>query len=101
MQERKVRYVRKLSGGESLEHYIMIMKDSLKLFPNPGVPFTLKAGTEQIETQVKMVDCWCQGPKKPHVHYRIDFAPLLHVFRPHYGQTVTLEKTGDNTYELS
>jgi len=101
METRKIRYVRKLSGEESLEHYIMVMKDSLKLFPNPGVPFTLKAGKEQIETQIKIVDCWCQGPNKPHVHYRIDLAPLLPDFRTHYGQTVTLEKTGDNIYELS
>ncbi len=95
-----VRYVRKLSGEESLERYIMILGDSLKLFPKPGVPFKIKFQKKEFDSQIKVVDCWCMGPKKPHVHYRIDLTPFIQVFRPHYGQTVTLEKIKDNLYEL-
>jgi len=100
MEKKLVRYIRKLSGEESLERYIMILKDSLKLFPKPGVPFKIKFGKKEYETQIKVVDCWCQGPKKPHVHHRIDLTPFVQVFRPHYGQTVTLEKIKNNLYEL-
>jgi hypothetical protein len=100
MAKPTVRYVRKLSGEEALERYVMVLKDMLKIFPKPGVPFTVKIGRKEFETQVKAVDCWCQGPKKPHVHYRIDLSPFVSVFRPHFGQTVTFEKVSDAVFKL-
>ena len=100
MAERTVRYVRKLSGDEANQGYIMVMKESLKLFPKPTVNFKLKLNEDLHDSQIKVVDCWCQGPKKPHVHYRIDLVPLRKDFRPKFGQTITVEKIDDETYEL-
>ncbi len=100
MEKKVVRYVRKLSGQEANDRYLMVLQDSLDLFPKPGVPFKISFGGKKYNSQVKAVDCWCRGPKKPHVHYRIDLTPFIAVFRPHFGQTVTLEKTGKNLYEM-
>ena len=98
--DRVIRYTRKISGDEANGRYIMVMKDSLKLFPKPGVPFKIKIDDNEFDSQVLVVDCWCQGPKKPHVHYRIDLTPMIHEFRPHYGQTVTLEKVDESVYQF-
>ena len=100
MADRVIRYVRKLSGEEALEGYVMILKESLKLFPKPGVPFKLKIGDKTHDSEIKVVDCWCQGPKKPHVHYRIEYNKHFADFRPHFGKTVIIEKVKDNVYEL-
>jgi len=100
MAERKIRYVRKLSGEEAVEGYVMILKESLKLFPKPGIPFKLKIGEHDVDSEIKAVDCWCRGPKKPHVHYRIDLTKFFKFIRPHFGQTISIEKIGDNQYEL-
>ncbi len=101
MAERIIKYIRKLSGDEANQHYVMILDESLKLFPNPGNKFNLKVGDLTKEVQVSAVDCWCRGPKKPHVHYRIDMKPFLSVYRPHFGATVNIDKTGSDIFELT
>lgn len=100
MADKIVRYTRKLSGEEALERYIMILQDQMQLFPKAGVPFKLKIGTKEYDSQIKAVDCWCRGPQKPHVHYRIDIAPFYESFRPHFGQVISLEKEKDGRYIL-
>jgi hypothetical protein len=100
MAEEITRYVRKLSGEEALERYIMVLKDSLPFFPKPGVPFKIKIGDKRYQSQVKAIDCWCRGPKNPHVHYRIELSQFVDSFRPHFGQIVTIEKVRKNLYEL-
>jgi hypothetical protein len=100
MTEKTVRYVRKLSGDEANQGYIMVMKESLKLFPKPKINFKMKVNDSLFDSQIKVVDCWCQGPKKPHVHYRIDLNAFRKEFRPKFGQTITVEKIDDETYEL-
>ena len=100
MAEEILQYVRKLSGEEALERYIMILAESLSLFPKPGVPFKLHLEDGEIETQIRAVDCWCRGPRKPHVHYRIDLSHHVNLYRPHFGQTVTIVKKENGVYEL-
>lgn len=94
------RFSRKLSGEEALERYIMVLKDDLKFFPKPGVPFKLKIGDRYHDSQIKAVDCWCRGPRKPHVHYRVDLAPFAPDFLPHFGQHVMIEKVKQGYYRL-
>lgn len=101
MADKVIQYVRKLSGDEAGHGYVMILKDFLKLFPKPTVPFKLEASGKTIDSEVKVVDCWCQGPRKPHVHYRIDLTPFQPDFRPHFGQTVTIEKVDDKKYKIT
>jgi hypothetical protein len=94
------RFTRKLSGEEALDRYIMVLKDDLAFFPKPGVPFKLKIAGKYHESQIKAVDCWCRGPKKPHVHYRIDLAPFAPNFLPHFGQKVVIEKVKAGYFQL-
>ena len=100
MAEQDVPYTRKLSGEEALERYIMIMKERLNYFPKPGVPFKLQIGEQKIQIQIDAVDCWCRGPKKPHVHFRIDLSRNVQLFRPHFNQSITIEKRRKNLYAL-
>lgn len=100
MNKPPIRYVRKLSGEESLERYILVLEESLKLFPKPGTPFKLQIAGQVLDTQIKAVDCWCRGPRKPHVHYRIDLGPFVQVFRPHFGQSVSISKVEEGLYKL-
>jgi hypothetical protein len=100
MAEREIHYVRKLSGDEATHGYVMIMKESLKLFPKPKVGFKVKVNERSFDSEVKIVDCWCQGPKKPHMHYRIDLKNFRSEFRPKFGQTIQITKIEENTYEL-
>jgi len=93
-------FIRKLSGEEALERYIMILKDDLPFFPKPGIPFKLKIAGKDRDTQIKVVDCWCRGPQKPHVHYRIDLSSFAPDFLPHFGQKILIEKVKDGHYQL-
>ncbi len=100
MPKDQSRYVRKLSGAEAIDRYVMIMQEQLYVFPKPGVAFKLKIGDKEYDSQVKAVDCRCRGPQKPHVHYRLDLASFFESFRPHFGQIVSVEKVKDGLYEL-
>jgi len=97
----KTTYTRKLSDDEAVEGYIMVLKDALSLFPKVGKPFKLRVGGKEIESRVRAVQCWCMGPGKPHEHYRIDGADFQDVLPLRWGLKVTIEKVGDNDYQLS
>ena len=101
MADVQIKYVRKLSGAEALRRYILVLKDSLKLFPKPGKLFTIKIGDKKIDTEVKLVDVWNQGGKRPNVEYHIDLSKHADVFRPHFGQKVTIEQVKETVYELT
>ena len=100
MQNKKNSYIRKLSGEEALKRQIMILEDALPLFPKIGITFKLKIKDKYYDTQIKAVDCWCRGPKKPHVHYQIDLAPFAAAFLPHFGQKIAIEKVKEGYYQL-
>lgn len=100
MSESEIRYVRKLSGDEATHGYVMIMKESLKIFPKPTVGFKMKVKESVFDSEVKIVDCWCQGPKKPHVHYRIELKDFRSEYRPQFGHTIQITKISENTFEL-
>ena len=100
MADRDIRYVRKLSGEEATHGYILVLNESLKLFPKPTVGFKMKINERLYDSEVKIVDCWCQGPKKQHVHCRIDLNEFRPDFRPHFGQIINIEKIAEDTYEL-
>ncbi len=99
--ERKIIYKRKLSSEEANGRYVMVLLDSLKLFPKPDVIFQVEVKDETFDSKISIVNCWCRGPQKPHVHYRIDLTPFIKTFRPHFGQTVTFELVKDSVYKLS
>jgi len=101
MADDQIKYVRKLSGEEALKRYILIVKDSLKLFPKPGHPFTLKIGDKRLDVEVKLLDVWNQGGAKPGVEFHIDLSKHPEVFLPHFGDKVTVTKVKENLYELT
>ncbi len=101
MADDQIKYVRKLSGEEALKRYILIVKDSLKLFPKPSHPFTLKVKDKRLDVEVKLIDVWNAGASKPNAEYHIDLSQHPEVFRPHYGDRVTLNKLKENLYELT
>lgn len=100
MNERTVRYVRKLSGEEALKRYILVLKESQKLFPKPGIPFKVTIDGQEVETEIKLNEVWNQGSRNPSVEYHIDLSKHVELFRPHFGQTITLTQIDDSTYEL-
>lgn len=100
MAANKNLFKRKLSAEEAGENYIMIQKKELDFFPKVGKPFKLKVGKKEFETFIQAVECWCQGPNKPHSHYRIDATPFRDLVALHWGTKVTIEKKEDNKYQL-
>ncbi|MBN1466709.1 hypothetical protein JXA02_13215 [candidate division KSB1 bacterium] len=101
MVKEQAKYIRKLSGEEALKRYILVVRESLKLFPSPGTMFTLKIGDKKIEAEVTLIEVWNQGGSKPSTEYHIDLSHHPDVFRPHYGQKVTLTRKKDTLYELN
>ncbi len=99
MAENKV-FKRKLSAEEAGGGYILIQKRELDFFPKVGKPFKLKVGKKEHEMMVRAIECWCQGPKKPHHHHRIDVAALKNEIAMHWGTKLVIEKTGENKYRM-
>jgi hypothetical protein len=92
-------YTRRLSTTEFKEGFILILKDKVKLFPNVGKSFTLRFKGKEFKTRIEAIDCTCQGPNEPHVHWHLDahsFMTLLRSPRPH----ITIRKVKDNAYEM-
>lgn len=94
------RFRRKLSAEEARESYIMILKRDLDFFPKVGKPFKLNVGSKDFDTHIQSIECWCQGPKKPHSHYRIDTKPFRDLVDFHWGTKITIEKKDENKYHL-
>ena len=101
MAEEQAKYIRKLSGEEALKRYILVVRDSLKIFPKPGKVFQIKVGEKQIDCEIKLLDIWNQGSGKPSAEYHIDLSRHPDLFRPHYGQKVTVARISESLYELS
>jgi hypothetical protein len=97
----KKQFKRKLSADEAGGNYIMVQKKELDFFPKVGKPFKLKVGDKKVETFIKAVECWCQGPNKPHSHYRIDLHPVREHVRLPWGAKVIIEKIRENSYHIS
>ena len=95
------RYERKLSDAETRDNYIMIMKDAVKMFPKTGRPFKLKIGETNHEVRVTAVECWCQGPRTPHRHFRIDTSELTRTSPLRWGDVVVIEKVSDEEYTMT
>ncbi|MFQ5708545.1 MAG: hypothetical protein ACE5HO_13900 [bacterium] len=91
---------RKISAEEAHANYIMIQKRDLDFFPKVGKPFKLKVADKDFEIFVKAVECWCQGPKKPHSHYRIDATPFRELIKLNWGTKIVIEKKGETEYQL-
>lgn len=100
MAETKIKYVRKLSGEEALKRYILVLKESLKLFPKPGVVFKIKIGDQVLDSQINVVETWSTGARKPNLRYHIDLSHHVDLYRPHFGHTISLTKVSDSTFEL-
>lgn len=100
MANAKEVFKRKLSAEEAGNKFIVIQRRELDFFPKVGKPFKLKVGKKEFETFVQAVECWCQGPQKPHSHYRLDLTPMRDVITMHWGTKVIIEKVKDNLYVL-
>ncbi len=100
MAAEKNRFKRKLSAEEANGNFIMIQKKELDFFPKVGKPFNLKIGDEDIEIYIEAVECWCQGPKKPHSHYRINANTFRDKFKLQWGTKVIIEKLTEKEYGL-
>lgn len=100
MAVNKNQFKRKLSAEEAGGNYIMIQKRELDFFPKVGKPFKLLVDKKEFETYVTAVECWCQGPKKPHSHCRIDASPFKDLVKLHWGIKVIIEKEDDAKYHL-
>ncbi len=92
-------YRRKLSTTEVTEGYILILKDKVKLFPEVGKYFTLRFKGREFKTRVAAIDCTCQGPEEPHVHWHLDAQGFMNQLTPPRPQ-VTLTKIADELYEM-
>ncbi|NIR52034.1 hypothetical protein GWO43_25785 [candidate division KSB1 bacterium] len=100
MATNMTRFKRKLSAEEIRENFIMIQKKELDFFPKVGKPFKLKINDKTVDTYVTAVECWCQGPNKPHSHYRIDVTPFRDKLKLQWGTKVVIEKQGDKKYKV-
>jgi hypothetical protein len=92
-------YTRKLSTTEVKEACILILKNKVKYFPEPGKRFTMRIGGKEFTTQVVQTSCTCQGPEYPHFHWHLDasgFIGLLKGSRPE----VSICKVEEGIYEL-
>ena len=94
-------YKRKVSAEEVQEGYIFILKDFVRFFPKPKIPFKLIVNEKEYEVQVSMADCWCMGPNKPHVHYRIPIRQFQGKFPIFRNTTVTFTKLENGVYSLT
>lgn len=94
-------FKRKLSAEEAGGNYILIQKKELDFFPKAGKPFKLQVGDKEIKTFIEAVECWCQGPKKPHSHFRINAAPFKDTIKMSWGAKVLIEKVSPKTYKMS
>lgn len=100
MSAEKRRFKRKLSAEEVSGGFITIQKKELDFFPKVGRPFKLQVNNDALDTYISAVECWCQGPKKPHSHYRIDVKPFREKIKLQWGTKVAIEKQGEKEYKL-
>lgn len=100
MAPEKEQFKRKVSSEEAGGNYILIQKKELDFFPKVGKPFKLKVDKKNLETYVEAVECWCQGPQKPHSHYRLNFSEFRDDINLQWGKKVVIEKAGDKNYTV-
>lgn len=96
----EVVYRRKISGEEAIKRYILVLNESVKLFPKPGTAFDISIGDKKVKAEVKIVETWNQGARKAAIEYHIDLAKHVALFRPHYGQMVVLKQVAKNKFSL-
>lgn len=80
------RYVRRVSSEEAREGFVLVLKDHLDVFPQPGVPFHVVHDGRRLRVRVTTVPCECRGPEAPHEHYHIRWSGL----RP--GERITFHR---------
>lgn len=97
---KKASYKRKISSEEAGGNYLLIQKRDLDFFPKVGKPFTLKVGKKSFETYVEATECWCQGPQKPHSHYRLNLSELRDDINLQWGKKVVIEKADEKNYTV-
>ncbi len=101
MAETKSAFVRRPSSEEVQGNFITIQKRELEFFPKPGKPFKLKCNGDEVEVFIGLVDCWCQGPQKPHSHYRLDLSAHREKIRLKWGRKIRIEREKEGTYQIS
>ncbi len=100
MADDKQRFKRKLSAEEAGGNYILIQKKELDFFPKAGKPFKVQVGEKGVNSSVEAVECWCQGPKKPHSHYRLNVVEFKKVIKMHWGTKIIIEKLSPEKFKL-
>ena len=97
----KTTYSRKISAEEVKGRYLFLSRDIAKALPKPTIPFELQFNNESIQTSVQIVDCWCMGPKKPHIHHHLDLKGLFKKTQIRRKTTVQLIITEEGEYKVS
>ncbi len=92
-------YRRKLSREDVRTGRVLIDKSRWRMFPPPGVAFTVVVGGQRFATRIDAEDCSCVLP--PHQHYHLAAREFLGLLDLGAGATVTIEKLSDDTYSLS
>lgn len=99
MKAKRTLYKRKLSLDESKAGYLLIKKDALRMFPEPGKEFEVKVSGENHKAIITPVRCTCMGPDSPHEHYHLPLDNLIEGTRIKRGSLVTL-RHDDETFTL-
>ena len=100
MADKKEVFKRKLSAEEAGGNYILVQKRELDFFPKVGQQFKLQVGEKDVKTYVEAIECWCQGPKKPHSHHRINAAQFKDILNLHWGAKIVIERVSPKTFRL-
>ncbi|MCI0513401.1 hypothetical protein L0128_09335 [candidate division KSB1 bacterium] len=101
MDTAQAQYQRKVSAEEVQEGFIFVLKDDLAFFPKPDIAFKLVLNDQEYDAHVEAYDCWCRGPRTPHVHYRISMRKFRDKFTISRGTNVTFTKVADKRYILT
>ncbi len=92
MAKEKKLYSRRLSLDEAREGYILISKDMLSMFPQPGEQFSVELSGTNFEMKIDAMPCTCRGPDNAHYHYHLNFGKIVPDLKVRRGSVATIRK---------
>ena len=94
-------YSRKLSGEEVEQKYLLLTTEALRIFPPAGKFFKVNVGKRKVDARIEAVECWCQGPGKPHRHHRLSAEYLRRHVPWRRGTKITLRPSDHTEFDLT
>jgi hypothetical protein len=96
-------YKKRLSHGEIDRHALLVLKSSLKFFPDLEIPFIISVQcygkTQEFEAVIEREFCQCRG--NPHYHFYLDLLSIWNCFSFNPGDFVIMKKVNNHyTMEL-